>query len=335
MAISAHYYAPLRCLTNLVRVLVAVFATIFADTSWSREPERAVPQRTSSAIAAVVKDGRVIISRDGQTVLEYICPDRGPKSYVKSLTSPLGINVLRDSPPDHVHHHGLMFAVGVDNVDYWAEGPEFGIQVPEGLPKVRVLTENGRSIAILHHRLRWIDAQGHPQLSENRELIWYLLDDEVPAHLLVWRSHLEVAGEAPERTLWGRHYFGLGCRFVEAMDRGGRFSNSKGGSGVSGTNDKPAEWCAYSAAVNGKAITLVMFDHPNNPRYPAVWFTMDSPFAYLSATLGLAKQTYPLKAGQPIELQYGVVVSDGDLTAEQISHIYHLFPALTQDSTSM
>ena len=43
------------------------------------------------------------------------------KPYIKELTSPKGVNPLRDNIPDHIHHHGLMFAVAVDDVNFWAE----------------------------------------------------------------------------------------------------------------------------------------------------------------------------------------------------------------------
>ena len=33
------------------------------------------------------------------------------------------MQVLRDSPPDHKHHHALMFAVAVDGANFWEENP--------------------------------------------------------------------------------------------------------------------------------------------------------------------------------------------------------------------
>ena len=59
-------------------------------------------------------------SREGKTILVYTI-DSGRKFYIKELFTPGGVQVLRDSPPDHKHHHGLMFAIGVDGVDFWGE----------------------------------------------------------------------------------------------------------------------------------------------------------------------------------------------------------------------
>ena len=69
----------------------------------------------------IVRQGAILSIADGdRLLLQYQCTPNPRKSYVKQLCSPAGVNVLRDSPHDHKHHHALMFAVGVDGVDFWA-----------------------------------------------------------------------------------------------------------------------------------------------------------------------------------------------------------------------
>jgi len=106
------------------------------------------------------------------------------------------------------------------------------------------------------------------------------------------------------------------------MDTGGRFINADGKPGVAGTNAARSAWCAYSAAAGGKPVTIAMFDLPANPRHPATWFTMDSHFAYLAATLDLSKQPLVVQAGKPLELTYGVALWDGQIEAEPIEKLY-------------
>ena len=69
-------------------------------------------------------------------------------------------------------------------------------------------------------------------------------------------------------------------------------------------------------------ITCALFDHPANPRHPNKMFTMNQPFAYLSATLNLWKEPYPLKPGEPLKLCYGIALFDGAPTAADIEKIY-------------
>ena len=49
------------------------------------------------------------------------------KPYADRLVSPAGTQILRDSPSDHKHHHGLMFALSADGVNFWEEdSPDAG-----------------------------------------------------------------------------------------------------------------------------------------------------------------------------------------------------------------
>ena len=73
-------------------------------------------------------DLSVTIQDADRPILEYVHGPELFKPYVKHLFTPGGVNVLLDSPPDHIHHHGLMFAVGIDGVDFWAETGEVGRQ---------------------------------------------------------------------------------------------------------------------------------------------------------------------------------------------------------------
>ena len=53
------------------------------------------------------------------------------KPYLRELYTPKGVNVLRNAPPDHQHHHALMFAVAADGVNFWEEAAGAGRQVEQ------------------------------------------------------------------------------------------------------------------------------------------------------------------------------------------------------------
>jgi hypothetical protein len=36
-----------------------------------------------------------------------------------------------------------------------------------------------------------------------------------------------------------------------------------------------AKWCAYSGIVNSQIVTIAIFDHPENPRFPTWWMARD------------------------------------------------------------
>ena len=86
-----------------------------------------------SALAAEGVEGKkdskmVTISDGGKTLLKYRYGDVSFKPYVKELFTPAGMNILLDAPHDHLHHHGLMLALGINGIDFWGETPGCGSQ---------------------------------------------------------------------------------------------------------------------------------------------------------------------------------------------------------------
>jgi hypothetical protein len=271
----------------------------------------------------VTNDGSVAsITAGGRPVLRYQYLPQPTKPYVKEWFSPGGVNVLRDAPADHLHHHGLMFAVAVDGVDFWSENETCGRQKHRALSHVRTFTKEEDSSVGLAQRIDWLAPdRKRVMLGESRRIEAYRIRDD-GATLLVWRSRLTPPGGAKSVTLSGSPYFGLGMRFVQSMDTGGRFQNADGKTGVDGTNDARSDWCAYWAVAGEKPVTVAMFDFPKNPRHPATWFTMDSPFAYLSATLRLDKEPLVVQADQPLELQYAAALWDGHVEPREVDTLY-------------
>jgi hypothetical protein len=240
------------------------------------------------------------------------------KPYLSVLCSPGGVNVLRDSPDDHKHHHGLMFAVAADGVDFWSENPNCGRQLNRSKNMPELVARRGDLLAIGPQQIDWVAPGGAKVVLRETRRVSVREMPQAAATLVTWHAQLEPPGKDSVR-LTGSTYFGLGMRFVRAMDAGGQFVNADGKTGVSGTNAARSAWCAYSASADGKAVTVAMFDAPANPRHPATWFTMDQGFAYLSATLDLSRQPLVLEAGKPLKLCYRVAVWDGKVDTAKIA----------------
>jgi hypothetical protein len=267
----------------------------------------------------------ITVKADDRTVLQYQQAPNPYKVYICSLTTPSGLQVLRDSPHDHVHHHAMMYAIGADAVDFWAENPATkpGKQVPRKTETSVDNASEGNELATINQSISWVDAADQPVLEEARSITVHqgTVDG---ATLLTWDSRFSPADGKSTTELWGRHYFGLGVRFVTSMDNVGSFVNSSGQEGelVRGTERLVrADWCAYTAPVDGKPVTLAMFDHPDNAR-PATWFTMTQSFAYVAATLNLPNEPMTLAAGKPLHLRYGVALWDGKVGPDVIQQAY-------------
>ncbi len=271
---------------------------------------------------------RVTIKADGQTVLVYKYGEVPFKPYVEQFYTPSGVNVLRDAPFDHLHHHGLMFAIRVDDVNFWEERNDPGTQKTIDLAEVKTHEFGGVNWTGFTSHIDWTGPKDGKVLLKEERVIEVALDKPGKASGITWTSTFSLPEGKDSATLTGANYHGLGMRFLPSMDTGGSFMNSEGKTGVEGTNDARAKWCAYTALADGKEVTVVMLDHSANPRHPAVWFTMTQAFAYLSATLNLAKEPLEIKAPESLTLRYALILGDGKIEASKITNLYNKWIAL-------
>jgi hypothetical protein len=214
-----------------------------------------------------------------------------------------------------------MFAVAVDDVDFWEEAATSGRQSPQR-PAVEqdrmTRADNG-----CRGRIDWLGPDDKILLVEDRTITRHRLNREgIQASLIDWRSTFTPPPDKTSAEITGRAYFGLGARFVESIDRKTRLFNADDKEDVEGTNAAPSRWCALHAEADGKPVTFVMFDQPaDNPR-PAVWFTMVEPFTYMSATWDLDGEPVTVTDGKPVTAHYGVLAVDDHLSAVRINVLY-------------
>jgi len=333
--------SPLRLATLLKFMLgVIVWGATAALTMYLPTPGSAeeVPRLVLSVTDRLASLRQTTVPPE--TVSEYPLPSellweyqRAPnprKSYVRYWTTPSGLNILRDAPADHLHHHGLMFAIGVDDVDFWAEDNLSGHQREAGgfQSGTKVLSRDGQNLrmAWVTQQLEWRNSDlSEVLLLENRQVMWAEIgprEGRPGVRLVLWKSELSLPAAKETARLWGRPYFGLGMRFIEEMDKTGQFINALGTEGINETNGARSPWTAYRVKVGNHPVTVAMMDHLSNPRHPATWFTMVEPFAYLSATLGLHTEPILLRSGEKITLIYGVAAWDRWVGPEEINSLY-------------
>jgi hypothetical protein len=285
------------------------------------------------------------VRADGQTVLSYRRSPSPFKSYVQTMRTPGGIQVLRDKPEDHEHHHAMMFAVRVEDADFWVENashfdptgggtaPTVGWQVPRPDGSARVTeTPLGREV-VINDQIDWLAGGKRPLLVEDRKITLHTIDKSLSCTLLTWQCRLETAPGVDSAKLWGTHYCGLGMRLVAELDGQGEIVVPDNASGdvVRGAEQLyTGSWCAYVAPFGDRQVTVVLLDHPENER-AAKWFAMQSPFSYLAATIGLDQEPLVLEQGESVNLRYGVALADGRLNAKQIESLRQAWQKRIQD----
>jgi len=303
------------------------------------------PAFAENSIQVTTGENAVSVHVGRHLLLRYRYKNVPFKPCVQQLFSPVGVNILRDAPADHLHHHALMFAVNVDGVNFWEESQAAGRQVHQSFTDVKTDTKTDvendkrrdmRQASFTEH-LDWLNPNQELLLKERRTIEVRQATDP-GATFLTWQSKFELPAGKESATLTGSHYHGLGMRFVKSMDTGGRFTNADGKPGTVFRGDERllrSTWCAYTAGANGKPVTVAMFGHPDNLRHPATWFTMTRPFAYLSATLNLHKEPLKVVSGKPLVLRYAVAVWDGRVEADRINQLYKLWSAKKSESLTI
>ena len=292
----------------------------------------------------IVVDANSLAVREGDaTLVQYRHSDVPFKPYVKGLFTPNGVNVLLDAPSDHLHHHALMFACAVNNVDFWGEavGPTDGHFEPIPGKQQHLRFDGVGIIRPRHHpwasfaeTVRWMSNPKNEHLLTEYRLVTAGRVGKPQVTFLTWESRLCVPKGKESITLSGSHYHGLGLRFVRSMDAAGEFRNPDHDPGVIFRGEERlvrSRWCAYTAQVDGKTVTVAMFDHPDNPRHPATWFTMAKPFAYMSATLRLHEEPLKVLPDKDLTLVYAVVLWDGRPEGAQIDGLYQQWVTLSHD----
>jgi hypothetical protein len=323
-----------RSLVPSVLAIAACVASVRAQTPGTeRQAEPALQAASAGAEAPLriaFEPDAVCVTAGERPILRYRYDNVPFKPYVGQLWTPAGVQVLRDAPHDHLHHHALMFAVAVDGVNYWEEKDKCGRQIHRAFSNVVNDEKEGVRRAAFTEQLEWTPDGKDVALSERRTIEVYAAGD-LGATLVTWRSVLTAPPKKASAVLSGMNYYGLGARFLTSMDKGGTFLLPDGKAAVLMKNDVRAPWCAYAAEADGKPVTLAMFDRSKNPRHPASWFTMTTPFAYLCATVNLDDEPLTLAAAQPVTLSYGVGLFDGKPDAARIAKLHERWETLSRD----
>ncbi len=266
------------------------------------------------AIKLRLGTGELEVQFKERKVLLYSFADRQLKPYVRELYNLRGENVLRDAPPDHLHHHGLMYAVWVNGFNFWEEKDAPGIERSVEIPSYVVgLNEAGVPKAQFIQLVHWLppskkavkNSVTHALLLEQRTLT-VTVDERTQEVALGWESEFEVGPNISKVKLSGPNYDGLGLRLPESFDHAAKFQNSAQQPYIGGNSQNvvTAQWTSVSGALGGHEVMLVLFGSAKNARGDASFFTMLEPFAYLSATQGLDKAPLEYSARDKFKLSY-------------------------------
>mgnify|MGYP000995366880 CR=1 FL=1 len=291
-------------------------------------PNRKPATANSPAMTSeLVNQNEWVVSYRGLPLLTYAVGKLKP--FVCSLHTVRGDNVLRNSPWDHKHHHGLMYGIKVNGINFWEEMTDGGIQKPvkTEMPMTTV-NASGQPETRFTQIIHWLapsdaglpDTTPAALLIERRTLI-LTVNDATRETALHWKSEFTVGNKTNQVTLTGANYHGLGMRFLQSLDSVARHLNARGTPDLSGFKQDVSQhrWGSVFFDAPETPSTIVLFGHPSNVRGDAYFFTMARPFAYISATQNLDKEPLTYRSGEKFTLNYLITLYPERKTAEEIN----------------
>jgi hypothetical protein len=304
--------------SGLPRSCAALIGVLLA---WAACQTSAAPSAADLRVESSTSPTGWTVSHGGQKVLVYSSAPQKFKPYVQELYTLQGRNVLRDAPFDHLHHHALMYGIRVNGINFWEETPGCGVEkvIETAKPVVGSCQLQGQTLpqATLSQTIHWVAPQDAflpnnapvALLVEHRTLV-LTVNPAKQEVALEWRSQFEVGPKTNTVTLTGANYHGLGMRFPQEFDA--LAVHSLAGTRPDLSNSRQdvsaVPWAAVSFAAPDHPATVVLAGHPSNLRGHATYFSMLTPFAYLSATQALDKEPVVYHAGDKFELKYLVLV---------------------------
>ena len=143
-------------------------------------------------LRATLDQSTITIADGNRVVLRYRFADVPMKPYADRLVSPAGVQVLRDSPSDHKHHHGLMYALAVDGVDFWGEvDSHYGQQRQRTLRVSSGTLQDDVSRAGFVQELDWLGPASAKPLLVERRAVDMLNTADPGATLVQWCCSLQ------------------------------------------------------------------------------------------------------------------------------------------------
>jgi hypothetical protein len=243
--------------------------------------------------------------RDGVEITRYHFGPGLHRPFLFPVIGPSGHSLTRmghpRDPESHSHHNSVWISHNdVDGISFWSDRGDGKIRCK----RIVKFEDAGESSSIVTEN-EWISNEGKIHLLETRKTTVLLLKNS--EWLLIIDMQIRPKGST---VTLGKTPFGMiGVRMAKTIgvnDGGGRIRNSEGAINEKGILWKKARWVDYSGAVtNEKLEGITLFDHPDNPNFPAYFHVRNDGWMGASLTFDGPKKIRPDK---PLHLRYGLYI---------------------------
>lgn len=345
-------------------ILYLLFSAYITTACTSEKPEAATFKITVTPDSV---HQRVDIQVNKEPFTSLLYTDTIPnltKPVLYPVIAPGGLVVTRGYPleprpnerTDHPHHIGMWFTYGdVNHIDFWGNSAAMPPEMHDKLGWIRnvhiVKTVSGDGKGELSYTADWMDAYGNVLINEKTHLVFQA--DSVSRTIDRFTT---LTAQRDTVTFYDTKEGMMGIRVTRALelpsDKPVVLSDEHGNktevakmdnTGVSGdylTSEgitgydawgKRAEWVALYGKIEGKDVSIIIFDHPGNPGYPAYWHARGyglfavNPLGQKTFSKGKEELNFTIPPGGNATFKYRVMIIDKRPDPDFLNKVFQNF----------
>jgi len=246
------------------------------------------------------------------------------------IMAPNGVMVNRELPQvrpevaekqDHPHHESLFLGYGdVDSYDFWSN-----LHGEKTVHRAIMNQESGDQ-GLLEILLDWNEPGGLTMIREIRRVTIGASED------CRWMDHDITLDAGAHSRLFNDTKEGMfAIRLADELresDGTGRYISAYGWETAANIWGKKCPWVAIRGTVQGRDVTVAIFDHPSSHNYPAYWHARDyglfsiNPFGRKDFVKDSQPLADKLNAGESFHFRYRLAVYSGQVSKERLDQDY-------------
>jgi Methane oxygenase PmoA len=303
-------------------------------------------QLTAASVKLERSPDKINVIVDGQPFTTYYFSPVTAKPYLMPLRTASGLVVTRGfpvvndvsagnpkGPSFEPHQRPLYFGHGdIDGLDFWQE-PVFDKYYTDhghqayGHMVLKAVEEadDARDSATIRARFT-LNTPNNRVIGEETQSFTFGGDGQtrtIDCEFVLYATNgpLDI-GDTKEGT--------FGIRLApELSGSHAQMLNSNGAIGEKAIWGKPADWVSYLGTLDGKHVSVTVFDSPKSFRHPTTWHARAyglfaaNPFGIREFTKDANKDgSWTIPEGKSLTFLYRVVIRDGEFPASEISEAY-------------
>jgi hypothetical protein len=289
---------------------------------------------SAQTVALKQTENSLRVEIGGQLFTEYRSDAQRP--YMYPLTGPSGANLARPYPmekggaEDHPHHRSLWFTHGgVNGVDFWGNGEKNGTQKHLGFEEIQSADSSSASFVT---KTSWLLPSGDEVLADKRLIRVEALPEggKIIDHTITMTA---TQGDAVfTDTKEGSFAIRVGPTLSMKKSEGaaGHITTSEGAKDAKAWGTR-AKWVTFHGPdQKGEAVSITIFDHPQNLRHPTWWHVRDyglfaaNPFGIhdFEKSDDKTKGNHTLPKGESMTQRYRVLIQKGEPDQAKLAEVF-------------